>query len=263
MNTNIRLQNNNYKKCFIFDMDGVIFRHPRAFLRLNEKVNLFVKKSVNMYMDERKASQINSQLYKEFGHTLIGLQKIYNDELKSTDFNNFVYDNDFIGYLERICDEDIVQEDGKNFRDLLINCNNKRIPVYIFSNASNNWCKTILNKIKVLDIINENNIICSDSNIYINENNDDTVNTISNQIFLKPYTNTYVKIMDYIYKNEKYEDDLQLQLIYIDDQMQNLIPVMNNKVWKPILMRTNIAHEKICSNNILTIDNLSELYMLM
>lgn len=251
---NIQLQNTNFKKCFIFDMDGVIFRHPRTFIRLNEKVNLFVKKSVNIHMDERRASQINTQLYKEFGHTLIGLQKIYNEELEIKDFNNYVYDNEFINYIKRVCDEDTVQEDGNNFKDILLNCYNKHIPVYIFSNASNKWCKTILDKMKVLNLINDNNIICSDSNIYESENT-------PTQIFLKPYTNTYIKVMDYIYENENCKEDLQF--IYVDDQFKNLIPILNSKVWRPVLMRTNIAYDKICTKNILTIDNLTELHMLM
>ena len=67
--------------------------------------------------------------------------------------------------------------------------------------------------------------------------------------------------MDYIFKNEDYDD---LQLIYVDDQLKNLIPIMNNSIWKPILMREKEGYyEKICTDNLYTIDDLSELHMLM
>ena len=90
-------------------MDGVIFRHSGVSLQLNSKVNLFVKKSVNKYMDDGKAFKINTQMYKEFGHTLIGLQKIYDKNLEIKDYNNFVYDIEFINYIKRSCKEDGVQ----------------------------------------------------------------------------------------------------------------------------------------------------------
>jgi hypothetical protein len=244
------------KKCFVLDMDGVIFRHSGVSLQLNSKVNLFVKKSVNKYMDDGKAFKINTQMYKEFGHTLIGLQKIYDKNLEIKDFNNYVYDIEFINYIKRSCKEDEVQEDGKTFKELLKVCNNKKIPVYIFSNANKEWCNTILDKMNVLELMNNNNIITSDNEIYDNSSIKST-----KQIFLKPYGHTYLKVMDYIFKNEDYDD---LQLIYVDDQLKNLIPIMNNSIWKPILMREKEGYyEKICTDNLYTIDDLSELHMLM
>ena len=46
--------------------------------------------------------------------------------------------------------------------------------------------------------------------------------------------------------------------------MKNLIPIMNNNIWKPVLMREKEGYyEKICTDNLYTIDDLSELHMLM
>jgi len=187
---------------------------------------------------------------------VINIQKIYDKNLEIKDYNNFVYDIEFINYIKRSCKEDGVQEDGKTFKELLKACNNKNIPVYIFSNANKEWCNTVLDKMNVLELINKNNIITSDNEIY-----DNSSITSTKQIFLKPYTHTYLKVMDYIFKNEDYDD---LQLIYVDDQLKNLIPIMNNSIWKPILMREKEGYyEKICTDNLYTIDDLSELHMLM
>jgi FMN phosphatase YigB (HAD superfamily) len=234
-------------KVLLLDMDGVILRHPPAFKMLGKRVSHFVRRKVNPFMTEEKAEKINHILYKEFGHTVLGLQKVYDSNISVREFCDMVYDKHFLEYIRNLNKEDDFMNYTVDTQQMMEYATEKGVPIFIFSNANQKWCQAVLDAMDIGDIP-PNHIIGCDSEAYQN----------MKDMCLKPLPITYTKAIQHVYRvlGEKEEK----QMIYVDDQMQNLAPIMHNKFWKPVWLNADESKPSLHTKNISTIQDLNGLY---
>jgi FMN phosphatase YigB (HAD superfamily) len=204
-------------QAILLDMDGVILNNKQIHKHIAYRCNKFVSNVTNIH-NPIKVQALNKHLYESCGHTVIGLNKLgYN--IRTKDFNEYIYQDTHI--IDNIDKKDIRQI--SNFKE---KCDDKNIELYIFSNASNEWCQNILDKMNVdIPIFNNN--------------------------YLKPNIRTYINIQNF------FEDK---QILFVDDKMINLLPVMNNKKWKTYLYCHEIYINQSSNliNNFNIISNLDE-----
>jgi FMN phosphatase YigB (HAD superfamily) len=125
-------------------------------------------------------------------------------------------------------------------RYIVKTCKNNDIDLYLFSNAPHVWCKTIIESMHLDKHITEDQIISSDHDIF--------------QGLLKPHKAVYDTFQKYV--SHQHHDDC-LELVYVDDSFQNLMPVMRNPYWRPIFFNKEGAC--IRNNRMYTIRNLTEM----
>jgi FMN phosphatase YigB (HAD superfamily) len=132
-------------------------------------------------------------------------------------FNRYVYDDIILNELRTYLFTDIfTHNDDYAYLILIYNlCVSNNIPMYLYSNAPWQWCSLVANKMK----IDKKNVYSSEHEI------------LHNQLLYKPDVSSYRRVAyDILKKNAEIE-----QLIFIDDSLDNLIPLKGSKIWKPIL----------------------------
>lgn len=116
----------------LLDFDGVIYKNTKAHSLIARKITSFVQKTVKHLKTNEEASRVNTILYKTYGHTLIGLNKIgYNVNVH--EFNDYVYGD--LPYNDIAFQEDIHLPEH----------------TFLFSNAPTEYCNKILKR-KVANI---------------------------------------------------------------------------------------------------------------
>lgn len=233
-------------KAIIADMDGVVFKHPKLLKMVSERAVGFVKKRINPYMKDRKAKQINEVLYKNFGHTVLGLREIYDSTVTIKDFCDYVYDRDFIASMSSIKKDDQYYEHQIEVKNMINRIKAQHQEFYIFSNATVEWCQGALD---MMDIPLEKNYIIG-CNTEIHGKN----------MCLKPEKHSYTKMMECVHENTGY--DYKTQLVFIDDQFANLTPVMSNPYWKTIWY-TPDKEQPFYTDKIYSIKDLNQLHLLL
>lgn len=237
-------------KVLLLDMDGVVLRHPTVTRILSNRVQSFVKRKINPYMTDEKAERINQVLYKEFGHTVLGLQKVYDSNIGLDEFCKDVYGKAFMDYLAIMDKDEAFMNNANEVRRVIQYFKEQEIPIYIFSNANFEWCRVILDKMGLADAVMNKRIIGCDHYIYT---------TAKNEVCLKPNYATYTKAVQHIYHTEGKGEEKRI--IYVDDQLKNLIPVMHNKLWKPVWFNSKPDNrESLYTENITTVHKLPELF---
>jgi FMN phosphatase YigB (HAD superfamily) len=232
-------------KAIIADMDGVLFKHTALSKQVASRAISFVKKRINPYMSDRKARQINEVLYKNYGHTLIGLKELYDPTATIKDYCDYVYDNDFINQMNTIPKDDIFYENAIEVKRFINRIRMQHIHFYIFSNASVEWCMTCM---KMMDIdVDTFQVIGCNSEVH------------GKGMSLKPYKESYVNLFNHVHDISGFE--YKTQMIYIDDQMINLQPIINNPYWKTVWYDSK--KEKVYSDRLYCIQELSQLLLLV
>lgn len=218
------------QRALLLDMDGVITRSPRISHIVQDRVCSFV--SNRLHMCHHKARRVNEHLYNQFGHTLIGMQKLYDPSITLTDFCSYVYDKRFLNTIEPSVEE------LKTFNLFLEKVKDKQVPVYIFSNANKDWCVHML-QTDTIPIISCDHFIFDDR--------------AAPDVCLKPNLCTYLKVMKYL-KAQNY--------IFVDDSIKNLLPIISHKNWKAVWMNNcPINKENIDSVSLHTINELDQLFI--
>ena len=246
----IGLKNSVRSKVFMMDMDGVVLRHPTVFKILGSRVQSFVRKNVNPYMSDKEVEKMNQVLYKDFGHTVLGLQRLYDSNISINNFCEYVYDKPLMNYVEILNRDDIFNENALEFRRFLETCKDKDIPVFIFSNANQLWCRSILDTMEITSLPNSHIIGC-DSQAY----------QTTKEVCLKPNKVTYSKAVQYVYKT--LAGPLEREFVYVDDQVQNLMPVLNNQYWKKVWFNTDKEKTEIYTPSMCTVRSIPQLYNLL
>jgi beta-phosphoglucomutase-like phosphatase (HAD superfamily) len=217
-------------KVLLLDMDGVITKSPRLSYPIRDRVCSFVSKKLKV--SNTKAQGINEHLYKQFGHTLIGLQKIYDPSITLQDFCSYVYDP---ALLKSVTPD---QNEINYYNDFVEKARSKEVPIFIFTNAPAAWCKHLLQS-------DQHQIIGCDHHIY--------AHNMFPEVCLKPCYATYFKVMQHLRAD---------QYIFVDDSIQNLLPMMHNKYWKVVWMNNDpMVKENMNSHVFHTINNLEQLFI--
>jgi FMN phosphatase YigB (HAD superfamily) len=132
------------KKVLLLDYDGVVLRNNVANNLVAKRAGLYTRNVISMknnYMvDNQAATDMCFNLYKGFGHTLLGIQAIgLNDpNVCLRNYNRFVYSH--IDYDELR----LTNNDMKDVKKVVELCREKNVSTYMFSNSPKVWIKQTL-----------------------------------------------------------------------------------------------------------------------
>ena len=211
-------------KVLLLDMDGVILHQPNIHRIVSIRATSFVCNTLREKIPNisfHHADTINRHLYTTYGHTLTGLNKVFHVNKTIDDFNRYVYDDITMNYVPNFQDDALIFKRSQNIQKLLDKCAKNKVPVYVFSNAPNHWCK-LINNMMHLSIASEN-IIGSDHPFF------------ADLQLMKPMPHLYYKMDDMI--KQRYKD--VCETIFVDDTLINLIPSISMKYWKSVLLCPN------------------------
>lgn len=207
----------------LVDFDGVVLRNKRVLEAVKDRVDKYVGKVMRID-DLYKATKVNQYLYKQYGHSLIGLQKVIGDDAGDVvDFNKFVYEDinigrdDFYGAKKEIV---------KDWEPFLNRMECLGMDVHIFSNAPKEWCLNFIDSKKVNGFVSDN--------------------LPNKSEFLKPSYEVYDVVSAWYWGKQVY---------FIDDKIQNL--VKKHPMWTNVLFDPNIDCDLVrLDNNLWVIKSL-------
>lgn len=203
------------KKVMLLDYDGVVLRNNVANNLVAKRAGLYTRNVIsikNNYMvDNQAAADMCFNLYKGFGHTLLGIHAvgIKDPNVCLKDYNNFVYSH--IDYDElRLTNNDM--QDVKKLVEL---CHEKGVSTYMFSNSPKIWIhETLGYKQKELarDIVDVRDIL--------NVRDDDAS-------MLKPQPTIY-DLVDRMFAD--------CDIIFVDDSACNFQYTLSRPNWTNVLL---------------------------
>lgn len=211
-------------KTVLLDMDGVILHQPSIHRFVAIRATSFVRHSLKEKvpnMSFHHAETMNKHLYTTYGHTLTGLNKVFQVNKTIEEFNDYVYDDVTMNYVPNFKEDPLLTTRGKDVRKVIEKCKKNNIPIYIFSNAPIKWCKMMT---KMMDLSIDSDKILGSDHLFFTE-----------QQMLKPIPHLYHRIDDMIQHRFHQEHEI----IFIDDSMINLFPSINMKNWKSVLLCPN------------------------
>ncbi len=218
------------RKVVLLDVDGVVYRNPRVLQHVGHKCVKYVSKKLQI--DLPAAQNINKTLYQKFGHTLLGMQRVYDMHIEDIleEFNAYVYDRTTMKYLKESGHDESMDHLRQEMKDFVEFCNYKDVPVHLFSNAPYRWCREISHMLDIANVVPSQNIIHSGH--------------LEMGYYLKPERTVYKQVetyLRYMYQDEAHEDCLKF--VFVDDSLTNLVPVMDRKDWIPIYMNKDVKME--------------------
>lgn len=232
------INTNNNKTCsyeprvLMLDLDGVISRYPPADVEIKKQVIRFVQKSMLTHLGQTVefdyAEVINETLYTQHGHTLIGLAKELNINVSTHEFNQAVYTETVLNKIRHTFSKSAHHNAGAitrawDTRNLVerSHLSNQNIEAYIFTNSPTVWTEFVLDLLSLKDLFPRENWITSDHPSIIDDD----------QRLFKPDHEIY-DIASSIAHTKN--------IIFVDDTLQNLFPVMHN--WKTYFMDNHQKH---------------------
>jgi|APGre2960657373_1045057.scaffolds.fasta_scaffold00921_5 FMN phosphatase YigB (HAD superfamily) len=191
-------------RAILFDVDGVLVRNRAVSAAIEKRVVNYVHTRANVPLD--CASRVNRELYSAYGHTHTGLKAAYRIKDTIHDFNTFVYDDKTIleCYRELVSSSEACDGARALFTEL------RGAPVFLFTNAPDVWADAVVQALG-LNIRMERRLT-------------------SSSFGLKPDDATYARVAAYAKADAGVET-----LVFVDDQLRNLVPVLNMPDWQPVL----------------------------
>lgn len=222
------------KKLVLIDFDGVILRNQHASNLIAKRAGLYTwhslqsrqKKYHNFSVGLNESVDLCANLYKGYGHTLLGLKNL-NLNTSLHDYNKYVYSD--INYEKLVMHNNNMHDVHK----LVNECNENNIPILMFSNSPKIW---IENMLSCQPILFESIVDVRDT-LHIKDDDD---------IFLKPNIEIYNLISKVFYN---------YNLIFIDDSVGNIKTSLSNPQWTNVLFGG--INEKI-NNNLYLINSLEK-----
>lgn len=221
-------------KVVLVDFDGVVLRNKVADAKVAKRAGIYTWQQLNKHQPRgiksvvapSQGDDICYNLYKGYGHTLVGLQGIGLNGCNMRDYNKLVYDT---------LDYDVVRKSNNNFDDVrvLINyCHECHYNMFMFSNAPLRWMKNILK--------DDEDIMAAMPDVRkVLEVDEDDEN------FLKPGPLIY-DVISSCFNREN--------IVFIDDNIGNVRPVLDKLTWTNIVMSS--ANKKI-NNRLYFVDSLA------
>lgn len=227
-------------KVLLLDMDGVMLHQPNLHRFVEMRVASFVRRRLEPVIREinyPQAESINRSLYATYGHTLLGLNRIFGMDVSIHEFNAQVYDKTTLDYIQSFQDDAHMNRRMNEVRQLLERCHIHRVPVYIFSNAPMCWSRSIVGMMGVH--IDDKHILGSDHPLFDRNGR------------LKPEVSLYHDVARLI----EYRHSSDHKLIFVDDSLMNLRPCIGEQRWHPVLLNPNMppadVHGMAIRSNIL------------
>jgi FMN phosphatase YigB (HAD superfamily) len=222
------------KKVVLIDFDGVVLKNKIADAKVAKRAGIYTWKHINQHKSSQNCHRMVTlsqgedvcyNLYKGYGHTVLGLQGIGLSECNIKDFNKNVYDT---------LDYHVLRKTNNNFDDVrkLINyCHECHYEMFLFSNAPLRWMS---------------NMLKDDEDILF------AMQDIRKRLEIDEDDERYLKPNQYIYDviGSSFIKD---NIVFVDDNINNIKPVMNKLTWTNIVMST--VNRKI-SNRLHIVDSL-------
>jgi FMN phosphatase YigB (HAD superfamily) len=215
------------KKVLLLDMDGVVLHQPNIQRYIVMRVNGFVRRHLEPVIkgiSYHDAERINRTLYTTYGHTLLGLNAMFNLNIGVREYNTSVYDSTTIGYVLNFQDDKEMNKRANEIRELVSMCYLASIPVYVFSNAPLSWSNTVINMMGIA--IDKENVLGPDHPIF-DENGQ-----------LKPARGTYSQVARLI----GHRHGNNRTMVFVDDSMTNIKACMGMSRWKPVLLSPDMPN---------------------
>ena len=188
------------RRVALLDLDGVII--PPCPL-VGQRIEAYVAKYC--HLDVLTARQVNQVLYRTYGHTFAGLQKVYGMQESLQHFNGEVYDNlDMCAVKDWLCSIPVRQSmlAGRTLRA-------SGMPYAIFTNAPHSWTELVLTSTGLGSLFPD---------------------MLYHSATLKPDPKLYSSVKDRIFA--KWGRQVR-EIHFVDDSFVNLVPVLNDALWKP------------------------------
>lgn len=207
-------------KVLLLDVDGVVLHQPRLLNYVSRKIVSYVREVSPYHLSFEQAKDLNEVLYKSFGHTQRGLQKIYGQQCPTLPvFQNKIYDQSTIHHLWSYRNDPTIQQRGYAVLELLDEAAKKGVPVYLFSNSPIQWCQCIADML-YLDIPSDH-ILCTSHPVFQDN-------------LLKPDVKLYENVATFL--QQSHRDKGITQYVFVDDSWINLAPVIGGSAWYPICL---------------------------
>ena len=154
----------------LLDLDGVVFKHPAAFALLHRRVEAFVASRVNLRSvavnscedAPRGLAELHNTLYREHGHTLLGLRARFGDASTISDFNRFVFDAPFYEHVRALPLPNDAAIHARNVRSLVAHARRRSVPVFIFTNAPRDWVRFALSTTGLASVFEPANVLVAE-----------------------------------------------------------------------------------------------------
>ena len=213
----------------LIDLDGVVLRSPRLTRHIADRATNHVRRQVGL-KTYQNAKHMNDKLYATYGHTWLGLSKMGSDhrgrptDMYGTleDYHRFVYDDTTLSMAHEV----LCGPEGRALRTSLaplMDVMAMGVSVYLFTNAPAVWAKLATETLG-LDIPKEA--------------------WWTGEKGLKPECDTYDAVHAWLASRERMEDPL----LFIDDTLGHLRPVMHHPKWTPLWWREEIHHDDVLSH---------------
>lgn len=198
------------RHALLLDVDGVIVQNRSLLNRVEKNAAKFVQKCIPKTNQEHPVV-LNQRLYKQHGHTLLGLRAEFDVEAEIDDFNKEVYTSDILADLKAHLTSSEFVTNTQGIDHTMATCAARKVPVYLFSNAPLTWCLPVAYRLR----LSEYNVITAN---------------VDNKV-MKPHAEMYDKAYEYICK----ESSLFCpSAIFVDDSMTNLLAVRDKQLWTPL-----------------------------
>lgn len=216
-----RLVNTSRPKVLLLDVDGVVFTHKKTLDHVSHNIVQYCAKELKV--SSNQALSINKLLYTEYGHSYRGLRKMYNIDKSIDHFNTCVYTHDVLQSVES-SDHDMLQHlNFMQLKQMVLRCQCEGVPVYLFTNAPLQWCRSVLKVSGLGRYIPEEHVLSCDHDVMTFHEDDG----------FKPVDAVYDTAQKFI-ENMHYLDDPIF--IFMEDSFKNLVPVIGKSSWFPIYM---------------------------
>ena len=212
--------NKNKNRTLLLDFDGVIFRNQKALQLIKDRAVKFIAKK--MTISEEKAETVNTELYSHYGHTVIGLNKVFDPCITMKEFNDYLYNDDLFNDIMKMnytVDYSNAKFDGIDARRLVNYTRGECIGTFVFTNAPVRWVEFALNNICIGNLFMNQEIISAEDFDYV-----------------KPQKNIYTDV----------QSDLgnDCKITFVDDSIVNIKSApssWNNILFTPDLTRVNVT----------------------
>lgn len=234
-------------KVLLLDVDGVVLRQNKIMHHVSNKIVHYVSKELHMPVND--ALKVNKLLYTEYGHSYRGLRKVYGFDKSIHHFNSTIYTQEALDMVHN-SNNDINQHiHYMMLRQMMLRCQHKGVPVYLFTNAPTVWCKAVLGASGLDKYIGDENIISCDHDVMLFHEDDG----------FKPVDVVYNTVKTFV-SNTHHMDEPTY--IFIEDSFKNLVPIVGDNSWIPVFLspntKLNVAHSQVLPSNVMVISNIRE-----
>lgn len=224
-------------RALLLDVDGVLVPSRSLKNLVCRRASRFVSETVRV--SRRDGARINRLLYQNYGHTVTGLQMLYDYQDGMQAFNEFVYDAHVLSALREDTRSTANSPCADSVHRVLWRCHQRQVPVYLFSNAPRVWVMQYVEAMGIPEeILPGDRILCGDD-VLIAEHG------------LKPSKNAYKAVGDMVQSRHHGVTEMVL----VDDSFANLAPLLSQDVsgWIPVLFSPDRKHSALASRRLVQI----------